>query len=53
MRDKPGDESMLVWGERRPHYIGTREREGEGVDLVRELVRKRWREWVERVLDVG
>ena len=48
---KPGDESVLVWGECRPHYIGMRERKGEGVDLVRGIVRRWWREWVAQVLD--
>ena len=48
---KPEDENVLVWGERRPHHIGRRNREDEGVGRVRRIVEGRWREWVEHVLE--
>lgn len=48
---KPEDESVLVWGETRPHHIGMQDREGEGLAMVRRVVEGRWREWVERVLE--
>ena len=48
---KPGDDGVLIWGGRRPHHIGRRARSGEGVDMVRRLVRTRWVEWVEHILE--